>query len=1322
MKSVTAKFTAQAQKDAMKFAEADLNGDNALTFEEFVQLHSAAVRANVSLDEIRTWFNDCDEDKDGTVTINEYFVFTLSKAEAQTGDSGLRAVFMEYDKDGTGCLDANEFQKFANTIGFGAAAHDIFMEVCLFLCHLAPPSNTLSHVEESRFCVSFATPTSLLCTRMHARAQLDKDNSGLINYSEILDRIAGIGPSTKKFLMTVAFSGGQENGRGGGGGAGNVASEVVRDLTSWRLDATDATGLVTQLRKSIKASGIGVADMLEIFNFEEKAVRPTALRVKIGRPPRACSRVRVQWKDRSFSSSPPPPSLRVKASLPPCCFLLLWQGTRFDANSSDITLKEFVRAMREKLGFTGSNTVLREAFGLISGGDDKVDGDELFEFVTGRKNAMKLNRDASIAETVLGMRMVEEEELSAWLKALRNDAEEEELTADAMEAASEWTLDELRRALQRMCIKYRIAPHVLLKAWDKDGNGSLSLNEFLGRCKRLVVDPSTNAGSEVWYAKVRPTVRRCFDSLAGIDRTIDLVEFSQFLNKRWPGGSGSSKIGAPAASAPAASSRGRTPSSDRLMDRHVHRSDTTRLVNESSRAPPPKAIRFAADHSGSSSSSNCRSNGGMAAAVTATGVAREDPSARLAGDSATSPVGVRPGFVWKEKSTSSKSILKASGDEDDSPPKVSDAKRRADLNRSRVEEQRRRKAHADIQKRLALPLICDHSSAARRGGVDAAPRLPDVPSGVWKRPGRRTKPAGAQHAGRLSDGTAQRRLAGAMQPVDSIGAGGRQLDWDATPPSVCSTCIKLPLSDVTRPDHHAVGGEGRGEVSVATSASASVLPVRPAAPHPYRVVMRLPANQPRTSGGRSNRASQKQGDVLAASISLPELGGRRKDQGGGHGEGAGGARRKTTEKDFEREFAVEKRRQREQAKATALAAKMSRLGSVFGGGDFVGASPAAPIAPTARISSHAQQRSPSANAVEAALMAALMGDGRLAEFGFEEADEDVERERAATILQAGVRGRKARGAAANAAPTAASVPAPLREEQSLAVDEEVAAGVVEAKQQEEATVGGEEEERAATRLQAGARGRNARKQVEGRKGDALAAKTIADAVSVTEAEQEAQEEAGAESGEGEAAVPEAETAAVKEHEVELAEEEAAAAEPELNSALPDGAIAVVAEDKAEEAEKTVDGSEIVESGGAAGAVEEGDGKEHLTAAKARGMDSDAVPEAEADEAAEEAAEEGMKTEEDAAEEEMKSAEDAAEEGMKTEENAAEEEMNTEEDAAEEGNEPDQMAADAEGGVAEEATVLTEGMLDVLAPADVASAESQSAEPGGAGAEADPPAN
>ena len=139
MKSVTAKFTAQAQKDAMKFAEADLNGDNALTFEEFVQLHSAAVRANVSLDEIRTWFNDCDEDKDGTVTINEYFVYTLSKAEAQTGDSGLRAVFMEYDKDGTGCLDANEFQKFANTIGFGAAAHDIFMEVRLFSLHRGVP-------------------------------------------------------------------------------------------------------------------------------------------------------------------------------------------------------------------------------------------------------------------------------------------------------------------------------------------------------------------------------------------------------------------------------------------------------------------------------------------------------------------------------------------------------------------------------------------------------------------------------------------------------------------------------------------------------------------------------------------------------------------------------------------------------------------------------------------------------------------------------------------------------------------------------------------------------------------------------------------------------------------------------------------------------------------------------------------------------------------------------------------------------------------------------------------------------------------------------
>ena len=117
-KSITERFKVQAQRDSLRFAEADEDGDNALSWSEFLQMQPAAVRDKHSEAEVRSWFAEIDADSNGSVSINEYFTWTLSKA-LHNGDAGLRAVFMDYDKDGTGCLDAREFQKIADDIGFG---------------------------------------------------------------------------------------------------------------------------------------------------------------------------------------------------------------------------------------------------------------------------------------------------------------------------------------------------------------------------------------------------------------------------------------------------------------------------------------------------------------------------------------------------------------------------------------------------------------------------------------------------------------------------------------------------------------------------------------------------------------------------------------------------------------------------------------------------------------------------------------------------------------------------------------------------------------------------------------------------------------------------------------------------------------------------------------------------------------------------------------------------------------------------------------------------------------------------------------------------
>ena len=55
-------------------------------------------------------------------------MWTLSKATLGGTDT-LRAVFHAFDRDATGYLDQREFQRIADKFGFGAAAHDIFVEL-----------------------------------------------------------------------------------------------------------------------------------------------------------------------------------------------------------------------------------------------------------------------------------------------------------------------------------------------------------------------------------------------------------------------------------------------------------------------------------------------------------------------------------------------------------------------------------------------------------------------------------------------------------------------------------------------------------------------------------------------------------------------------------------------------------------------------------------------------------------------------------------------------------------------------------------------------------------------------------------------------------------------------------------------------------------------------------------------------------------------------------------------------------------------------------------------------------------------------------------
>jgi hypothetical protein len=78
------------QRVALRFAEADLDGDNALDWREFLSVQPASLRARHSEDTLHGWFEALDPSSRGTVSIYEFFMWALLKVVIESVD-GLRA-------------------------------------------------------------------------------------------------------------------------------------------------------------------------------------------------------------------------------------------------------------------------------------------------------------------------------------------------------------------------------------------------------------------------------------------------------------------------------------------------------------------------------------------------------------------------------------------------------------------------------------------------------------------------------------------------------------------------------------------------------------------------------------------------------------------------------------------------------------------------------------------------------------------------------------------------------------------------------------------------------------------------------------------------------------------------------------------------------------------------------------------------------------------------------------------------------------------------------------------------------------------------------
>ena len=436
MKSQSSKLALSLQRDALRFAEADADGNMDLSFEEFVNMQPHKVRETHGEAVLREWFDAADTDHSGTVSINEFLIWSLAKEQARSGDdSGLRAMFSVYDKDGSGTVDSREFAKICDDIGFGSAASDIFQD-------------------------------------------LDKDGSGMVNYHELLDLLGAAaaappatgkggkaaadggvaGTQTKLFLMAAAWHDHDQDS----------AAEIAQsfDTSGWKYDAKDATGLANQLRANLKSTQLSIADLIELFNYSETR----------------------DGKGGSVGSS------------------------RADTSYFSISAEEFVRAMRERFGFSGDDGLLREVFGSINRNNDgALEPSELFEFIEQR--TLQLRRSEADAEETEKMLK------SLHLKPVYPHPE-----------GKAWSSEDLRSELQACLAKHNVAPHWLIEHWDGDDSGVLSSREFLSKAKKLFVDDE--ASNKLWYESVRGTVISTFDVLAGADRQLDVVEFEQWQAKR----------------------------------------------------------------------------------------------------------------------------------------------------------------------------------------------------------------------------------------------------------------------------------------------------------------------------------------------------------------------------------------------------------------------------------------------------------------------------------------------------------------------------------------------------------------------------------------------------------------------------------------------------------------------------------------------------------------------------------------------------------------------------------------------------------------------
>ena len=110
-----------------------------------------------------------------------------------------------------------------------------------------------------------------------------------------------------------------------------------------------------------------------------------------------------------------------------------------------------------------------------------------------------------------------------------------------------WDADVLRRQVQLMMKRHRLGPADLIKAWDRNGDEKLTVDEFLTHLRKLfrsgARDGQDDLMTQLWTGEIEPVATRLFDVLTkkkdwmsatsgGVsERKIDVVALQKWLHE-----------------------------------------------------------------------------------------------------------------------------------------------------------------------------------------------------------------------------------------------------------------------------------------------------------------------------------------------------------------------------------------------------------------------------------------------------------------------------------------------------------------------------------------------------------------------------------------------------------------------------------------------------------------------------------------------------------------------------------------------------------------------------------------------------------------------